>query len=242
MPVVPVVPAVVPAVVVPAVTEKKPRKPRAPMEIHTLLFTTFGVTVYVLGFEDWFRQYARSEKPEVALRNWRKLTKVAHALNERFMLELGPIIEVLEDNFDPETVIAPQLRNLKKLAAADAKVKKERRAVKKAAKAAAAAAVTAAPVPAPALPDSPVPQPEEAETEEDEEDEEEDNKAQAHAALCEARHLLAVHVQDLGLLQANLEKTKKKNDKAVVQAAIDAKAALIEKAKADVAAAEAALA
>jgi len=138
-----------PAVVAPAVvTEKKPRKPRKPIEVHSLLFTTFGVTAYVLGFEDWFLQYARSEKHEVALRNWRKLTKVAHSLNEHYKLDLGAV-DFGVDNFDPETVIAPLLRNLKKLANADDNVKKERRAAKKAAKKAEVAAALLASVPPP---------------------------------------------------------------------------------------------
>ena len=249
-----IMPVVAPALVAPApVAEKKPRKPRKPTEIHTLFFTSSFedkvlVVVYELTFDLWFRQYARSEKLEVALRNWKKLTKVAHTLSARFMIDVGPSIEILQEDFDPADLVVPKLAMLKKLATADAKVKKEIRAAKKAAKKAATAAALLAPVPAPA-PAAPVtpPKPAEAEEESDVEDDaesdtESDNDFAAHARLAEARHLLAVHVQDLAQLQDNLAKAKGKSNKAVVQAAIDAKATLIEKAKAEVAAAEEAVA
>ena len=251
-----IMPVVAPALVAPAVVaEKKPRKPRKPTEIHTLFFTSSFedkvlVVVYELTFDLWFRQYARSEKPEVALRNWKKLTKVAHTLSARFMIDVGPSIEILQEDFDPADLVVPKLAMLKKLATADAKVKKEIRAAKKAAKKAATTAALLAPVPAvpaPAVPAAPItpPKPAEAEEESDVEDDaesdtESDNDFAAHARLSEARHLLAVHVQDLAQLQGNLAKAKGKSNKAVVQAAIDAKAALIEKAKAEVVAAEAA--
>ena len=245
----PVAPALVAPALVAPVAEKKPRKPRKPTEIHTLFFTSSFedkvlVVVYELTFDLWFRQYARSEKPEVALRNWKKLTKVAHTLSARFMIDVGPSIEILQEDFDPADLVVPKLAMLKKLATADAKVKKEIRAAKKAAKKAAAAVTAAAAPAAPAAPITP-PKPAAAEEEEsdvEESDAESDNDFAAHARLAEARHLLAVHVQDLAQLQGNLAKAKGKSNKAVVQAAIDAKAALIEKAKAEVAAAEEAVA
>jgi hypothetical protein len=234
-----------PTLVAPAVVaEKKPRKPRKPTEIHTLFFTSSFedkvlVVVYELTFDLWFRQYARSEKPEVALRNWKKLTKVAHTLSARFMIDVGPSIEILQEDFDPADLVVPKLAMLKKLATADAKVKKEIRAAKKAAKKAAAVVTAAAAPAAPATPPKPAA---EEESDVEESDAESENDFTAHARLAEARHLLAVHVQDLAQLQDNLAKAKGKSNKAVVQAAIDAKAALIEKAKAEVAAAEEAVA